>query len=44
MERPAVAAIRSSEPFPPLPKEFTGDNIVLQFTFLYNLPADYTGQ
>ncbi len=44
LDRPALAAIRSSEPFPPLPKEFTGDNIVLQFTFLYNLPAEYTGQ
>ncbi len=44
LDRPALAAIRSSEPFPPLPKEFTGDNIVLQFTFLYNLPAEYPGQ
>ncbi len=44
LDRPALAAIRSSQPFSPLPKEFTGDNIVLQFTFLYNLPVDYTGQ
>jgi len=44
LDRPAVASIRASQPFPPLPAEFTGDNIVLQFTFLYNLPIDYTGQ
>jgi TonB family protein len=41
LDRPALAAIRASQPFPPLPAEFTGDNIVLQFTFLYNLPLDY---
>lgn len=44
LDRPAVAAIRAGQPFPPLPAEFTGDNIVLQFTFLYNLPLNYDGQ
>jgi TonB family protein len=43
LDRPAVAAIRASQPFPPLPAEFSGDEIVLQFTFLYNLPIDYNG-
>lgn len=43
LDRPALAAIRGSQPFPPLPAEFTGDRLVLQFTFLYNLPVDYTG-
>ncbi|MBI4466844.1 MAG: TonB family protein [Acidobacteria bacterium] len=43
LDRPAFASIRASQPFPPLPEEFTGENIVLQFTFLYNLPLDYTG-
>lgn len=43
LDRPALAAIRASQPFPPLPAEFTGPNLVLQFTFLYNLPLDYTG-
>ncbi len=43
LDRPALAAIRTSQPFPPLPAEFSGPNIVLQFTFLYNLPLDYTG-
>ena len=43
LDRPALAAIRASQPFPPLPAEFTGPNLVLQFTFLYNLPLDYQG-
>jgi len=40
-DRAAMGAIRASQPFPPLPKAFTGEHIVLQFTFLYNLPLDY---
>ena len=40
LDRPALGAIRASQPFPALPSEFTGDHIVLQFTFLYNLPYD----
>lgn len=32
----AVAGISASNPFPPLPTEFKGDQIRLQFTFLYN--------
>lgn len=43
LDRPTLAAIRTSQPFPPLPEEFTGPNLVLQFTFLYNLPIDYQG-
>ena len=43
LDRPAVAAIRASQPFPPLPAEFTGEHVVLQFSFLYNLPLDYKG-
>ncbi len=37
LDRAAVAGIRLSRPLPPLPKEFTGDNLVLHFIFLYNL-------
>jgi len=37
LDRAAVAAIRASDPFPPLPEEFTGEHLVLQFIFLYNL-------
>lgn len=33
----ALAGIRASIPFPPLPEEFTGHHLVLQFIFLYNL-------
>lgn len=43
LDRPAQASIRASQPFPPLPAEFTGPNLVLQVTFLYNLPLEYTG-
>ncbi|MCI0403350.1 MAG: energy transducer TonB [Acidobacteria bacterium] len=43
LDRPALASIRASQPFQPLPKEFDGEQLVLQFTFLYNLPYDYTG-
>jgi TonB family protein len=38
LDRAAVAAISASSPFPPLPLEFKGDNIVLQLNFAYNLP------
>jgi TonB family protein len=37
LDRAAVGAIRASNPFPPLPEEFTGNHLVLQFIFLYNL-------
>lgn len=37
LDRAAIAAIRASNPFPPLPEAFTGENLVLQFIFLYNM-------
>ncbi len=37
LDRACVGAIRASNPFPPLPEEFTGEHLVLQFIFLYNL-------
>jgi TonB family protein len=37
LDRAAIGAIRASNPFPPLPTEFTGEHLVLQFIFLYNL-------
>jgi TonB family protein len=40
-DRAAFGAIRAAQPFPALPSEFTGEHIILQFTFLYNLPLDY---
>lgn len=36
LDRAAVAGISASVPFQPLPSEFTGDEIRLQFVFLYN--------
>jgi TonB family protein len=37
LDEAAVAAISASNPLPPLPKEFRGDRIVLQMTFMYNM-------
>jgi TonB family protein len=37
LDRAAVAGISASNPFPPLPNEFKGEQIRLQFTFLYNV-------
>ncbi len=36
-DRAAVAGISASNPFPPLPADFKGLNVRLQFVFLYNL-------
>jgi TonB family protein len=35
-DRAAVAGVSASNPFPPLPPEFPGNLIVLQFSFTYN--------
>jgi len=40
LDRAAVAAIQASSPFPELPPDFTGDRLVLQFTFLYNMTEE----
>jgi len=37
LDRAAISAINMSNPFPQLPPEFTGNHLVLQFIFLYNL-------
>jgi TonB family protein len=37
LDRAAMAGIHASIPFPPLPEEFTGEHLVLQFIFLYNM-------
>jgi TonB family protein len=37
LDRAAVTGVHASAPFPPLPAEFTGNHLVLQFIFLYNL-------
>lgn len=37
LDRAAVAGITASDPFPPLPDEFRGEEIRIQFNFLYNM-------
>jgi TonB family protein len=38
-DRAAVAGISASYPFPPLPLDYKGDQIRLQLSFAYNVPA-----
>jgi len=38
LDRAAVVGVSASNPFPPLPNEFKGDQIRLQFNFAYNMP------
>ncbi len=38
LDRAAVAAISASVPLPPLPADYKGDQIRLQFAFSYNMP------
>ena len=40
LDRAAVAGISASNPFPPLPTEFRGERVLLQFNFLYNAPRN----
>jgi TonB family protein len=37
LDRAAVAGISATNPFPPLPAEFRGESVRLQFVFLYNM-------
>jgi TonB family protein len=39
LDRAAFAAITSSSPFPPLPGDFRGEQLVLQLAFMYNLKS-----
>ena len=41
LDNAAMAAIRASNPFEPLPPQFHGPYIKLRIVFLYNLPLDY---
>jgi TonB family protein len=38
-DRAAVAGVSASNPFPPLPTDFRGDQIRLQLAFSYNMPS-----
>ena len=38
LDRAAVAGVSASDPFPPLPSEYTGNDLRLQLVFTYNMP------
>jgi TonB family protein len=38
LDRAAVSGISGANPFPPLPSEYKGERVVLQFNFAYNMP------
>ncbi len=38
LDKAAVSGVSMSNPFPPLPSQFKGDRIVVQFNFAYNAP------
>lgn len=40
LDRPAYGSITGSNPFPPLPREFTGPYLGLRFSYYYNLNLD----
>jgi TonB family protein len=44
LDRAAISAIRSSNPFQPLPPAFSGPYIDLRIMFLYNLPIEAANQ
>jgi TonB family protein len=42
LDQAALASIRASNPFPPLPQQFTGKHLVLEFIYFYNMgPSNY---
>ncbi|MGC2196203.1 MAG: TonB family protein [Terriglobales bacterium] len=43
LDRAAYGSITGSNPFPPLPKEFTGPYLGLRFSYYYNIETDSTG-
>ena len=40
LDRPAYGSITGSNPFPPLPTEFTGPYLGLRFSYYYNIEAE----
>jgi TonB family protein len=41
MDSAALSSIRLSNPFPPLPPEFPGNDILLRFGYYYNMEPEY---
>lgn len=44
MDSAALSSIRLSNPFPPLPKEFPGQDILLRFGYYYNMQPEYSSR
>jgi len=44
LDRAAYSSVRASNPFEPLPPQFTGPYIELRYTYLYNIPIEYFNQ
>jgi hypothetical protein len=44
LDRAAYSSVRASNPFEPLPPQFSGPFIELRYTYLYNIPIEYLNQ
>ena len=44
LDRAAYSSVRASNPFEPLPTQFSGPYIELRYTYLYNIPPEYLNQ
>ena len=44
LDRAAYSSVRASNPFEPLPSQFTGPYIELRYTYLYNIPPESYSQ
>ncbi len=44
LDRAAYSSVRASNPFEPLPPQFSGPYIELRYTYLYNIPLEYINQ
>jgi TonB-like protein len=44
LDRAAYSSVRASNPFEPLPPQFSGPYIELRYTYLYNIPPEFYNQ
>jgi len=44
LDRAAYSSVRASNPFEPLPPQFSGPYIELRYTYLYNIPIEFFNQ
>jgi hypothetical protein len=40
LDRAAYSSVRASNPFEPLPSQFSGPYIELRYTYFYNIPPE----